>query len=1047
MTITELAIKRPTLIVVIFAALGLLGIYSYTQLSYELLPKISPPVISISTIYPGASPNEVETSVTKVLEDAVSSLDQIESVNSTSSEGVSFIFVQFEQSANVDIALQNAQRKINEVAYRLPSETKSPAVSKFALDEIPVLRIGATSGMPSKEFYQFIKDNVQPRIAKVKGVAQITLIGGDEREIKINLDAEKIKSYGLSIMQVTNAIKSANLDFPTGKIENSTDQYIVRVAGKFASTEQLKDLVIARSKQGGDVRISDVAEVEDGKKDYTNINRINGVTSIGIIVQKQTDANTVEVSKYVRKEIAAMEKDYADKNLKFDVAQDASLFTIDAANAVKTDLALAVVMVGIVMLLFLHSFRNSLIVMLAIPASMISTFVVMYAFGFSLNIMTLLGLSLVVGILVDDSIVVLENIYHHLEKGEAPREAALKGRNEIGFAALAITLVDVVVFVPLALTGGLIGNIIRQFAIVVVISTLLSLFVSFTLTPLLASRIAKLERLTKRSILGKFAVWFEAGFKRLVEQYIRILTWSLENKWKVILSSVILFFASFTLIGGGFIGSEFISQSDRGEFAVILELPAGSSLENTNFVTQEVEKHILNLPEVTKVFVNVGASSEGLSTQSSNNYAELDVALVHKLQREKSTEQVGQEIKKFVSGIPGIKVRVNPIGLFGTADQTPIQLFINGPSRSDVLTAAKSIAETIKKIPGTADVRLSSEDGKPETRVDIDREKLAAFGLSIAEVGAALRVALAGDDDSKFRDGNNEYDIRIALDESDRAKISDLNGLTFTNSRGQIVELQQFANVYQTMGPTKLQRRDRINSIVVYSQAVGRPSGSIGQDIKSAMDKITLPKGVNISYEGDLKNQSQSFGSMGLAMLAAIIFVYMIMVALYNSYLYPFVVLFSIPVAMVGALLALALTMNSLSIFSILGIIMLVGLVGKNAILLVDRTNQMKQQGMSTADALIEAGRSRIRPIVMTTLSMIIGMMPIALSASSGSEWKHGLAWSLIGGLSSSMFLTLILVPVIYMKAEAWKESIPVFFRKLFGRKQKEIIGEPILEK
>jgi len=1046
MTITELAIKRPTIIVVIFTALILLGLYSYTQLNYELLPKINPPVITVATIYPGASPNEVESSVTKPIEDAISGLDQISSVSSTSSEGISFVFIQFEQSANVDVSLQNAQRKVNEILPTLPDGAKAPTISKFALDEIPVLRIGVTSTMPSREFYKFIDDRVKPRLSKIEGVGQVTIIGGDEREIRINLDADKMRSYGISIPQATQAIKSSNLDFPTGKIENSSKQYIVRVAGKFSSIEALRNLVIGRSKQGGEIKISDIAEVEDGQKDYTNISRINNVSSIGMYIQKQSDANAVEVSRLTRNEIARIENDYRANNVKFDVAQDGSTFTIDAANAVKFDLALAVFLVAIVMLMFLHSIRNSFIVLLAIPASMISTFLVMYLFGFTLNLMTLLGLSLVVGILVDDSIVVLENIYKYLEHGEQPRSAALKGRNEIGFAALAITLVDVVVFVPLSLTGGLIGNIIRQFSIVVVISTLLSLFVSFTVTPLLASRIAKLERLTDRTIIGRFSIWFEKKFKQVTEHYIGILTWSLANKWKVITITVVLFFASLTLVPLGFIGSEFIAVSDRGEFAVTVELPSGSSLENTNFVTQEVEKHILAIPEVKKLLVNVGASNEGLLGQSANNVAELSVTLVPKQQREKSTDEIGEEIKNFVKTIPGTRVRVNPIGIFGTANQTPIQLYITGPSREDVTKAAARIADILKTIPGTADVRLSSEDGKPETRVDIDREKMSAFGLSIAEVGSALRVALTGDDESRFRDGDDEYDIRIVLDKFDRSDISDLSALTFVNNRGEKVELQQFADVYQTTGPTKLQRRDRINSVVVYSQALGRPSGSIGQDIRSALSREKLPPGIDVVYEGDLKNQEESFGSLGLALIAAFLFVYLIMVALYNSYIYPFVVLFSIPVAMVGALFALALTMNSMSIFSMLGIIMLIGLVGKNAILLVDRANAAQQEGMNAHDALIEAGKSRLRPIIMTTATMVIGMMPIALSTGSGSEWKAGLAWALVGGLTSSMFLTLILVPVVYIKAESWKEKIPAFLRKLLRKKSvKEYIPEPEL--
>lgn len=502
MTLTELAIKRPSLVVVIFGALALLGLFSLSRLNYELLPKITPPVLTISTIYPGASPNEVENSVTKPVEDAVSSLDQIDNMTSISNEGVSFVTIQFQQSADVNVQMQLAQQKIDQIVSTLPSGVKTPAISKFELDAIPILRMGVTSNMPSTQFYQFIIDRIQPRLSEISGVGQVTLVGGDEREIRVNLSADKLKSYGLSILQVLNVIQNSNVDFPTGKLENGSNQLIVRLAGKFSSVDEIRNLIIEKSKDGGDVKLSDVADVEDGHKEYTTINRINGVTSVGILVQKQTDANAVDVSRLVRAELTRIEKDYQAENVKFNISQDASQFTIDAANGVKFDLMLAVVLVAIVMLLFLHSYRNSFIVLLAIPASILSTFVVMFALGYTLNLMTLLGLSLVVGILVDDSIVVIENIHHHLEKGEDPKTAAINGRNEIGFAALSITMVDVVIYVPLALTNGLIGNIIREFSVVVVISTLLSLFVSFTVTPLLASRISKIEEMSEGTSLA-----------------------------------------------------------------------------------------------------------------------------------------------------------------------------------------------------------------------------------------------------------------------------------------------------------------------------------------------------------------------------------------------------------------------------------------------------------------------------------------------------------------------------------------------------------------
>ncbi len=1052
MTLTELAIKRPSLIVVIFSVFGVLGLFSFGQLKYELLPKISPPFVTITTIYPGASPTEVQTSVTKIIEDAVSGLDKVSSVTATSAEGVSFVNMEFLQSADVNIALQDAQRKVNEVVSQLPTGAKSPTISKFAIDERPILRMGATSTMSSREFYQVLKNRVQPELSKLEGVAQVTLVGGDEREIKVNIDAQKLRSYGLSLLQVTQVIKSSNLDFPTGKVKEDETQYVVRLAGKFSSVESLRDLVVAQSRQGGDIKLSDIAEVQDGQKDYETLSRINGITSVGILIQKQNDANAVDVSKIVRASLPVLEKKFSDVNLKFDVAQDGSTFTLDAANGVKKDLALAILLVATVMLAFLHSIRNSIIVMIAIPASMVSTFIAMYIFDMSLNLMTLLGLSLVVGILVDDSIVVLENIYRHLEMGDERKSAALKGRNEIGFAALSITLVDVVVFLPLSLVSGLIGNIMREFALVVVFSTLMSLFVSFTVTPLLASRFAKLEHLSKNSILGTFALWFEGVYEKLAALYVRTLHWALANRGKVYAIAVTMFVASFALVPLGFIGSEFIAVADRGEFTVTLELAPGSTFENTNYVTQQVEKIIAGIPEVNKMFVNVGASSEGFIGQNSNNNSELNVTLVPREERKRSTDDVGADIKAKASQIPGVKVRVNPIGIFGTANQTPIQIAVSGTNYDEVRAAAQRLADVIKTIPGTADVRLSSEEGKPETRVDIDRQKLAAFGLSLSDVGASLRVALNGDDDSKYREGDDEYDLRIVLDEIDRSKTSDVGSLTIANRKGQLIELKQFATITQSTGPTKLQRKDRNFAVTVFSQAVGRPSGSIGADIQKSINKGSIiPAGITIAYLGDLKNQSDGFGSLGIALLAAILFTYLIMVALYDSYVYPFVVLFSIPVAMIGALLALALTMKSLSIFSILGIIMLVGLVGKNAILLVDRANQMRaEKGLSTYDALIEAGQTRLRPILMTTVSMVVGMLPIALSSEAGAEWKSGLAWALVGGLISSLLLTLVLVPVMYTKVDEWRVKFPAFIRRLVPRRLRgeeagSRPGEPIV--
>jgi hydrophobic/amphiphilic exporter-1 (mainly G- bacteria), HAE1 family len=1048
MTITELSIKRPTIVFVIFAVLIGLGIYSYTQTNYELLPKMNVPVVTITTIYPGAAPSEVESSVTKIIEDAVSGVDKIDRVSASSREGVSIVVIEFVSSANTDFAAQDVQRMVNQVLSKLPDDAKTPVISKISLDDLPVIRMGVSGNMPSKDFYQFVTDHIQPRISKLSGVGRIVLIGGDEREIKVNVDMQKLKGYGLSLLQVNSALNNSSMEIPGGNIKSDESQFSVKLAGKVSSIDELRNIVIATSKDGGKIQFSDIAEIQDGIKEYTNIGRINGKTAISVNVYKQNDANTVDVVRLAKKEMAAIEQDYAQMNVKFEISSDASVFTLDSVKAVLTDLGYAILLVAIVMLVFLHSIRNSLIVMVAIPTSLISTFIGMYIFGMSLNLMTLLAMSLVIGILVDDSIVVLENIHRHLLMGKTKRKAALEGRNEIGFAALSITMVDVVVFLPVSLVGGTIGSVVRNFSLVVVFSTLLSLFVSFTITPLLASRFSKHEKFAKGTIMGKFGEIFESLFNKTSSLYSKILNWSLNNGWKIIMIVVVLFFAGLSLLPLGFIGSEMFPQTDSGEFAVQLEMPLRTPLKQTNYITQQVEKIISEIPEVETLFANAGASSEGMIGQSSNYTSEITVRLVPFKERKRGSEAIGQEIRNKVN-IPGVIVRTAMVGMFGMANQAPVSMVVQGTDPDSVLRGGEILKSIMMKIPGTSDVKLSSTLGAPETKIEIDRQKMAALGLSIGEVGGALRIAFNGNDNTKFRLGTNDYNIRIALDEFDRSRTESVENLTFVNSKGKQVQLKQFAKIVYTSGPNKLERTDRNYSVKVSSQAVGIPAGTIASNFDNAMKNVTLPLGVKYSYYGMLKSQGESFQSLGLAAIAAILFIYLIMVALYNDYLHPFVVMFALPVALVGALLGLGLSNNPLSIPTILGLIMLTGLVAKNAILLVDRTNQMRDEGLKTFDALMEAGKTRLRPILMTTFSMIFGMLPIALAKGSSAEMKSGIAWVIIGGLTSSMLLTLVLVPVIYLKVQNWQTKGAALIKKIFKLEKDEDDNEiePVVEK
>jgi HAE1 family hydrophobic/amphiphilic exporter-1 len=1031
MSITEIAIKRPSLVIVFFAVLSVLGAISFSNLSYELIPKFDAPVMFISTVYPGASPAEVENNVTKKIEDAVSSMENVTSIRSTSFESVSTVTLEFKQETDINLALQDAQRKLSAIESSLPEDADAPVLSKFSSSEVPVMQLGATGNLPPTQLYDLVKQRIKPALSRVDGVGQVSLVGGQEREIRVLVNRDQLEGHGLSLLQLVQAVQQANLEFPTGKIKSENAQIQVRLSGKLLDLEEIRQLVIAISPiSGSPVRLRDVAEIRDQTKEVTDISRINGEGAIGLIVQKQSDANAVAVAQGVQKELDNLEAQYKRSNLKFKIASNTTDFTLEAVDAVVHDIGLAVVLVALVMLVFLHSLRNAVIVMVAIPASLVATFIGMYLFGFTLNLMTLLAMSLVIGILVDDSIVVLENIYRHLEMNKSRRQAALDGRQEIGFTALSITLVDVVVFVPIGLSGGIVGNIMSQFAWVVVFSTLMSLLVSFTVTPMLASRFSRLENLSEKNFVGIFFIAFERALNALGRRYAKILRWSMAHKAIVLAATTVIFFASFGLVGGGFIGTAFFSQSDRGEFIIKLELPKDATIKETNLAAQRAEQILAQQPEVVNVFATIGRST-GFVAQSTPYIAEINVKMVSVEERSERADVYAQRMRDALErSLPGTKVSTAQVSFFGGADEAPIQVILSSAELENAMAYANVVADQLRQVPGAVDVELAVEEGNPELNVRIDRDRMAELGLNLQIVGATMQTAFSGNTNAKFRDGAYEYDINILLDDFDRTNIEDVGNLSFTNPLGQKIRLEQFATITQTTGPSVLERKDRVSAVTVRSQVLGRPTGTIGEELKARIAQNPPPEGVDLAYDGELKFQAEGFGALGIAFGAALLFVYLIMVALYNNWIYPFVVLFSIPVAIVGALLAMALALQTLDIFSIVGIIMLVGLVAKNAILIVDFANQLKEEGKSAFDALLESGEIRLRPILMTTIAMVFGMLPIALATGAGAEWKNGLAWALVGGLTSSMILTLIVVPIIYYIMDL----LAFYFSKWFGK-------------
>jgi HAE1 family hydrophobic/amphiphilic exporter-1 len=1021
MKITELSIKRPTLVVVGLVILTVMGMISYFSLNYELLPKFSIPTVTISTIYPGASPNEVENSVTKKIEDAVASMANLKDIRATSFEGVSVVVVEMNSDANPDLGLQEAQRKINAILSTLPDDVKAPSLDKVSLEDLPIITLSAAAKMDAKSFYDLVDQRLQPALSRINGVAKINLIGGEEREIRVNINSDRLQAYGISVLQIQQTINSSNLDFPTGKVMSAENQITVRLNGKYQNLEELRNLVIKTGPDGSLVRVRDVAEVQDGIKEVEKIARVNRQNAIALTVQKQSDANAVKVSEGVHKEIEALNKQYANIGLKISIAQDSTTYTLDSADAVIEDLFIAIFLVAFVMLFFLHSLRNALIVMVSIPASLIATFIGIKLMGFSLNLMSLLGLSLVVGILVDDAIVVIENITRHMEMGKNKVRAAYDGVAEIGFTVTSITLVIVVVFLPISLTTGLVSDILRQFCVVVIIATLFSLLASFTVVPWLSSRFGKLEHITNKTFFGRILLGFETQLDKFTHWITGILQWSLHHKRWALGAVIVMLIASFMLPAKGFIGAEFIPAGDKGEFLLQLELPKDASVQQTNAVTQQIENYMARKPEVTSQITTVGQTSGGFGSSQATGYkSEIDVLLVPYEKRTMATDVYAASIKRELSSkFPGVKIKTTPVGLMG-ASEAPLQLIVTGPDLKTVMGFAEKAAEELKKVQGSNEVKLSVEGGNPEIIVKTDRDKMAALGLNMQTVGATMQIAFAGNDDAKYRQGEYEYDINLLYDQANRRNLSDVQNINFVNDKGELVKLSQFADVREGAGPSQLERRDKATSVTVQGQVIGRPSGSVNADFMALVDKLQKPAGVFLIQGGDAERQGESNSTLGIALLISILLVYLIMVALYNNYVFPLVVLFSIPLSIIGALLALALTNNSLNIFTILGVIMLIGLVAKNAILLVDFANVKKAEGLSVDDALVEANHARLRPILMTTLAMVIGMMPLAFSKGSGAEWKNGLAWVLIGGLVSSMFLTLVIVPVVYKIFDGW---------------------------
>jgi hydrophobic/amphiphilic exporter-1 (mainly G- bacteria), HAE1 family len=1011
MWLTTVSIRRPLLILMAVLAIMLGGSLAYRSMAVDLLPSLNIPYVGVVVVYPGAGPSEVEARVTKPIENAVAGAPGIKNLTSTSSESFSLVLLEFQDGVEADKAAQDVERRVNQVVALLPDGARRPSIQQYDPADDPVIVAGISWDRDPESLFRLVDDVVRPRIESIPGVATVQVMGGREREIQVLLDGRKLEARGLAVTHVTGALASANLSMPAGYVQEGSREYSLRVYGLHQNLEQLSNLVIASSPSGGVVRLKDVASVEDGFKKQVHVTRVNGLEGVGVLVMKQRTANTVAVSDGVAEAFAELQATLP-AGVEIATVMDNARFVNESVSGLQDSLRDAVIIVAIVLLLFLHTWRSTLIVLVSIPTSLIATFGVIWALGYTINMMTMMGLALTIGILVDDSIVILENIHRHMKKGEDPFTAAYNGRREIGAAALAITLVDVVVYLPIAFLSGMVGQFFKEFGGSIVIATLFSLLVSFTLTPMLASRWLTADDEDRSPLAFVWKRW-EAGYDRLAVVYRGLLDRALNRRGLVLLAGFLSFVGGIALVASGAVASEFMTEADQGMFTVSVDMPASTPLSVTNEVVASLEAGMRELPEVDSFLSIVGTGGQFGTNQARS--ARIYVTLNPKAHRKRHIDEVIEDVRRIGAAIPDLTLRANTFSIAGGAHQ-PILLSIRGKDMAVISTLASQVETAVGAIPGTMDVHSSLQTGAPEMRLQLDPDRLSDLGLTSVQVASALRTAFEGAVATELRrDNEDKVDIRVKYAWAERSDaLTAIPDITLPSPSGTQVRLSQIALLVPVEGPSEINRNNRMREITVGAGIHGRPLGDVTTEIREALRAIPVPPGYQIELRGDSEMQDESFSSIGAAIGISVLLMYMLMVALYNSLVYPLVIMTALPLASVGAFGALAITGDTLNIMSMVGLIMLTGLVGKNAILVVDYTNTLRAQGYGRREALLEAGHTRLRPILMTTVSLIFAMIPMAMKFGEGAEMRAPLAIVVIGGLTTYTLLTLVVVPAAY---------------------------------
>ncbi len=1040
MNLPEFGVKKPVTNLMIFCGIIIIAFYGISKLGVDMMPEIEPPAITVVSSYPGASPDDVEIKVTEPLENQLATTPGLEKITSRSSEGSSIVTLKFKWGTNLDEASNDIRDRI-ELSKRylpdIPDEMDNPFIFKFNTANIPIIYMGITAEQSYPELYDTIDKRVGDSLKQLTGVGTVQLIGGMERQINVWIDRERLEGYGFSIMDIENTLKQENITQPLGSIKSGLTDYMLRLPGEFADPEEM-NLVILGQRDNKFVYLKDVAKVEDSFREITTVIRMNKDPALMMMIQKQAGTNTVEVATAVKKRLREIQRTLPS-DIKMYTIFDTSLDIINALNSLKTSLWIGIILVMLVVWFFLRQLFGSLIIALSIPFSLLIAFIYLFMGGKTINIMSLSSLAIACGMVVDNAIVVVDNIYRHMERGQRPKEAAIFGTQEILLSIGASTLTTVMVFLPMLFVTGVVGIMFGELATIVTVTLLASLFTASTFIPMLCAKWLRVRGTTlpvepslRKNLTSKFYDISENWFTSWENLYAKALAWSLKHKKIIIFGFMSIFILS--LFSTRFIGNEFMPDEDSGDIRITVELPVGTRVEETDKVAKKVEDIFERaVPERKIMYVRSGETTRGLGRifggVSGTHVVTAGAKLIPKNERKRSVNEVGQVLRKEIRKIPGVlKVDIstgNPIGriITGGAGKS-IQVEIIGHSFEDTNAFAEKLKAMMEAVPGVVDASISRDISLPELKIEVDREKATSLGLTMSTIASSVKTFIEGTTATKYREKGKTYDIYVRLQESSRTKIEDIESLSIVSPlTGKQIKLVNVAKVYEIKGPIQIERMNRERVVRVESNVYKRSPGKVIEDIKKGLKKLPLPSDVMINFGGDAEEQGKAFMDLTLLLVLGIILVYMVMAAQFESLVDPLIVMFSVPFTFTGILLGFLITRTTLSVITFLGMVMLMGIVVNNAIVLISYISILRQRGYSMIEAVTLGGKHRLRPVLMTTVTTLAGLLPMALSRGEGSETWQPLGITMISGLTLSSLITMIFVPTLYAVVEGRKKK------------------------